>query len=74
LWAKDDVPGWEKLASTSTVTIGAAKDGGIWCSACKKGFSKETVYEPYNKAQKSLAGQAISAGTARLTTIVAEDA
>jgi splicing factor 3A subunit 3 len=52
LWAKDEVPGWEKVAPASAATNGAATDEGIWCSACKKGFSKETVYEAHLSGKK----------------------
>jgi splicing factor 3A subunit 3 len=52
LWAKDEVPGWEKVAPASGATNGAATDEGIWCSACKKGFSKETVYEAHLSGKK----------------------
>jgi splicing factor 3A subunit 3 len=50
LWAKDEVPGWEKNAPAAT--NGEAEGEGIWCTACKKGFSKETVYEAHLTGKK----------------------
>jgi splicing factor 3A subunit 3 len=53
LWAKDEVPGWEKITPASaTAANGDAQGEGIWCSACKKGFSKETVYEAHLTGKK----------------------
>lgn len=51
LWEKDQVPGWEKVVP-STSAEGEAQGEGIWCSACKKGFSKETVYESHLTGKK----------------------
>ncbi|EOA84089.1 Pre-mRNA-splicing factor sap61 [Exserohilum turcicum] len=50
LWEKDQVPGWEKVAPAAA--DGEAQGEGIWCSACKKGFSKETVYEAHLTGKK----------------------
>ncbi|KAH7071267.1 hypothetical protein BKA63DRAFT_568407 [Paraphoma chrysanthemicola] len=52
LWAKDEVPGWEKITAESAPTNGEAPGEGIWCSACKKGFAKETVYESHLTGKK----------------------
>jgi splicing factor 3A subunit 3 len=52
LWEKDEVPGWEKKTSASAPVNGEAQGEGIWCSACKKGFSKETVYEAHLSGKK----------------------
>lgn len=52
LWEKDEVPGWEKNAPQSAAPDGDAPGEGIWCSACKKGFSKETVYEAHLTGKK----------------------
>ncbi|KAH7413737.1 hypothetical protein DE146DRAFT_626867 [Phaeosphaeria sp. MPI-PUGE-AT-0046c] len=72
LWAKDEVPGWEKITPASaTATNGDVQGEGIWCSACKKGFSKETVYEAHltgkkhKKAIQESAGAASENSTAR---------
>lgn len=54
LWEKDEVPGWEKNTSGSALapTTGESQGESIWCSACKKGFSKETVYEAHLAGKK----------------------
>lgn len=52
LWTKDELPGWEQNARTSAPTNGDVQGEGIWCSACKKGFSKETVFEAHLTGKK----------------------
>ncbi|KAJ4377309.1 Pre-mRNA-splicing factor sap61 [Neocucurbitaria cava] len=52
LWEKDEVLGWEKKAPSSAPVNGEAQGEGIWCSACSKGFSKETVYEAHLTGKK----------------------
>ncbi|KAI2488365.1 Splicing factor [Pyrenophora tritici-repentis] len=52
LWAKDEVPGWEKDNAESATANGEAQGEGIWCAACKKGFSKETVFENHLMGKK----------------------
>ncbi|CAI6291168.1 unnamed protein product [Periconia digitata] len=53
LWSKDELPGWEKnAAQTAPVEGEAPPSEGIWCSACKRGFSKETVYEAHLAGKK----------------------
>ncbi|EUC46212.1 hypothetical protein COCMIDRAFT_25755 [Bipolaris oryzae ATCC 44560] len=51
LWENDQVPGWEKGTPAASADS-EAKGEGIWCSACKKGFSKETVYEAHLTGKK----------------------
>ncbi|KAF2685069.1 splicesome-associated protein [Lentithecium fluviatile CBS 122367] len=52
LWEKEEVPGWEKNASRNGLVEDDAPGEGIWCSACKKGFAKETVYEAHLMGKK----------------------
>jgi splicing factor 3A subunit 3 len=52
LWEKEEVPGWEKSATQIGPSGGEAPGEGIWCSACKKGFTKETVYEAHLTGKK----------------------
>lgn len=52
LWEKDEVLGWEKNTLASAPTAGEPQGEGIWCSACKKGFTKETVYEAHLTGKK----------------------
>lgn len=51
-WEKDQIPGWEKTASSSAPTSADAPGGGIWCAACQKGFTKETVFEAHLTGKK----------------------
>ncbi len=52
LWEKDEISGWEKNASSGAQGSDDAPSEGIWCSACKKSFSKETVYEAHLTGKK----------------------
>lgn len=52
LWEKDEIPGWEKAAPQNGASGGDAMDEGIYCSACKKGFAKESVYEAHLTGKK----------------------
>ena len=52
LWAKDQVPGWEKDAAPQGATDDVTKEEGIHCSACQKTFAKETVYEAHLAGKK----------------------
>jgi splicing factor 3A subunit 3 len=50
LWSQDQIPGWEKNAPMSK--NGEAQGVGIWCAACQKGFTKETVFEAHLSGKK----------------------
>ncbi|KAF2125572.1 splicesome-associated protein [Dothidotthia symphoricarpi CBS 119687] len=52
LWKAEEVPGWEKNDPAAVPTNGDAPGEGIWCTACKKSFSKETVYESHLTGKK----------------------
>ncbi|KAF2021203.1 hypothetical protein BU24DRAFT_361813 [Aaosphaeria arxii CBS 175.79] len=53
LWEKEEVPGWEKNASQNgAVEHSNTGSDGLWCSACKKSFSNENVYENHLKGKK----------------------
>lgn len=48
LWEQNKIEGWE-----STKQNGKAESGeGIWCSACQKLYSKQTVYDAHLKSKK----------------------
>ncbi|ORY19142.1 hypothetical protein BCR34DRAFT_552625 [Clohesyomyces aquaticus] len=52
-WEHDEVPGWEQGAAKTLVATQAAPEGeGIWCSACQRGFPKESVYEGHLSGKK----------------------
>lgn len=52
LWAKEEVPGWEKNVQQAAPTEGDQPNEGIWCSACQRSFAKETVYEAHLTGRK----------------------
>lgn len=56
LWDKDEVPGWEKDAPQSATAAPTASasggEGGLWCSACKRSFATENVYEGHLSGKK----------------------
>ncbi|OAL43168.1 splicesome-associated protein [Pyrenochaeta sp. DS3sAY3a] len=52
LWDKGEVPGWEQDAPANAPANSDAPAEGIWCSACKKSFAKETVYEAHLTGRK----------------------
>lgn len=74
-WAKDEVPGWEKNAQQSGPAGGDVSGDGIYCSACKKGFAKETVYESHltGKKHKKAAKELESGGLETTTKGVSAD-
>ncbi|KAJ4352914.1 Pre-mRNA-splicing factor sap61 [Ascochyta clinopodiicola] len=51
-WEKDQIPGWEKNVPSSAPIDGNAPSEGIWCAACQKGFTKETVFEAHLTGKK----------------------
>lgn len=58
LWEKHEVPGWGKDAAKSAAADEAAASEGIWCSACKKGFKSEGLYENHLTGKKHKRAQA----------------
>jgi splicing factor 3A subunit 3 len=51
LWEKDEIPGWEKGVQPAMAN-GDAPSEGIWCAACQKSFTKETVFEAHLSGKK----------------------
>ncbi|GAA6027072.1 hypothetical protein JCM8097_006089 [Rhodosporidiobolus ruineniae] len=50
-WEAGEVPGWSKQAEESEVK----KEGeGIWCAACQKSFTKDSVYQAHLKGKKHI--------------------
>jgi splicing factor 3A subunit 3 len=64
LWEKDEIPGWEKEAPKATAPEEGPTGDGIWCTACKKSFATEAVYENHLSGKKHKKAQAqLSEGT-----------
>ena len=58
-WEKDEVPGWQ-LKKRDDTTMGGT-DENIWCQDCKKGFTKQSVFDAHlsgKKHQKAAAARA----------------
>jgi len=52
-WEGGEIVDWEESSGkTQAVSNGAA--GGIWCSACQKNYSKQTVYDAHLTSKKHL--------------------
>ncbi|KAG0140244.1 hypothetical protein CROQUDRAFT_665461 [Cronartium quercuum f. sp. fusiforme G11] len=51
-WTTGAVSGWEDLTAPATATTG--EPAGIWCAACSKLYSKETVYNAHLQSKKHL--------------------
>ncbi|KAF8897746.1 hypothetical protein BD779DRAFT_1432102 [Infundibulicybe gibba] len=52
-WEAQEISGWDEIASKSKATNGDA-ELGIWCSACQKQYSKQTVYDAHLKSKKHI--------------------
>ncbi|GBE79964.1 hypothetical protein BKA93DRAFT_816730 [Sparassis latifolia] len=61
-WDADEIEGWEESRQSKPTTNGNNAEG-IWCSACQKMYSKQTVYDAHltsKKHVKATAKQATS--------------
>lgn len=69
LWAKDEVPGWEKDAPASVGPVASTSSDGTWCAACQKQFSNPNVYEQHLSGKKhKKAAQQLEANSGGNTT------
>ncbi|PWY97986.1 hypothetical protein BCV70DRAFT_202473 [Testicularia cyperi] len=66
-WQQGQVAGWEEKGEEISSSLGkskaihpapggngAAQDQGIWCEACRRYYSKQTVYDAHLKSPKHL--------------------
>ncbi|KAM6496038.1 protein of unknown function (DUF3449) domain containing protein [Amanita muscaria] len=51
-WEANEIPDWEDDNTGKAQPNGA--DSGIWCSACKKYYSKQTVYDAHLTSKKHI--------------------
>ncbi|PFH51384.1 hypothetical protein AMATHDRAFT_142586 [Amanita thiersii Skay4041] len=49
-WETKEIAGWEEISTSKHQTNGA--EAGIWCSACQKHYSKQTVYDAHLTSKK----------------------
>ncbi|KII94923.1 hypothetical protein PLICRDRAFT_47923 [Plicaturopsis crispa FD-325 SS-3] len=62
-WEAGELKGWED--NTAKIANGTGTAEGIWCSACQKNYSKQTVYDAHltsKKHVKAIARQAAGDG------------
>ncbi|PPQ77424.1 hypothetical protein CVT25_011006 [Psilocybe cyanescens] len=52
-WEAHELPGWEDASEFKSQANGD-KNAGIWCSACQKHYSKQTVYDAHLTAKKHI--------------------
>ncbi|CAG8510432.1 3533_t:CDS:2 [Racocetra fulgida] len=46
-WESGKFPGWERQ-------IGSDEDNGLFCAACRKGYTKQTVFDAHLKSKKHI--------------------
>ncbi|EGG00135.1 uncharacterized protein MELLADRAFT_50494 [Melampsora larici-populina 98AG31] len=51
-WAAGEIQGWEDPTTTTAGT--SAEASAIWCAACSKHYSKETVYNAHLQSKKHI--------------------
>ncbi|KAF8592644.1 RNA splicing factor PRP9 [Ramaria rubella] len=51
LWEQGKIDGWDPVKPRSN---GASAIDGIWCSACQKQYSKQTVYDAHLKSKRHI--------------------
>ncbi|KAF8204787.1 RNA splicing factor PRP9 [Pholiota molesta] len=52
-WDANEISGWEDLAEAKNQANGS-ENGGIWCNACQKLYSKQTVYDAHLTSKKHI--------------------
>ncbi|KAF9478160.1 hypothetical protein BDN70DRAFT_880316 [Pholiota conissans] len=52
-WDANEIRGWEDVIESKNLENGT-ENGGIWCSACQKHYSKQTVYDAHLTSKKHI--------------------
>ncbi|KAF8913757.1 hypothetical protein CPB84DRAFT_1669479 [Gymnopilus junonius] len=52
-WEAHEIPGWEDPPDSKSQANGT-ESSGIWCSACQKHYSKQTVYDAHLTSKKHI--------------------
>ncbi|KAF7964977.1 hypothetical protein HWV62_23040 [Athelia sp. TMB] len=60
-WEAGEISGWETAKPKVQVSNGEA--GGIWCAACQKNYSKQTVYDAHLTSKKHIKATAKQAAS-----------
>ncbi|KAH9939987.1 RNA splicing factor PRP9 [Amylocystis lapponica] len=51
-WEAGEIEGWEESRQGKAATNGNGTGEGIWCAACQKMYSKQTVYDAHLTSKK----------------------
>ncbi|THH12237.1 hypothetical protein EW145_g128 [Phellinidium pouzarii] len=63
LWTDGKIPGWSDPQSEDARASGNVEGKGIWCNACQKHYSKQTVYDAHLTSKKHVKAAARQAMT-----------
>ncbi|KAJ7228452.1 hypothetical protein GGX14DRAFT_612933 [Mycena pura] len=55
-WENGEIVGWEE--NVPKAQANGKESGGIWCSACQRSYTKQTVYQAHLNSPKHLKAQA----------------
>ncbi|KAJ7752738.1 hypothetical protein DFH07DRAFT_921585 [Mycena maculata] len=60
-WESGEMKGWEEIVPKAPAN--GKESGGIWCSACQKNYSKQTVYDAHLTSKKHIKAEAKQAAS-----------
>ncbi|KAJ6598839.1 hypothetical protein DFH09DRAFT_16394 [Mycena vulgaris] len=60
-WEDGEIKGWEE--NVPKAPANGKESGGIWCSACQKNYSKQTVYDAHLTSKKHIKAEAKQAAS-----------
>ncbi|KAK7061870.1 RNA splicing factor PRP9 [Favolaschia claudopus] len=55
-WEADEIKGWEE--NTPKAPANGKESDGIWCAACQKNYTKQTVYDAHLTSKKHIKAEA----------------
>ncbi|EJD53565.1 RNA splicing factor PRP9 [Auricularia subglabra TFB-10046 SS5] len=58
LWDAGQCGDWQKFPTADSTNPNGEGQGGIWCAACQKSYSKQTVYDAHLTSKKHLKAEA----------------
>ncbi|KAJ7180324.1 hypothetical protein C8R43DRAFT_972612 [Mycena crocata] len=60
-WENGEITGWEEIVPKAQAN--GKESGGIWCAACQKNYSKQTVYDAHLTSKKHIKAEAKQAAS-----------
>ncbi|KAI0040079.1 hypothetical protein FA95DRAFT_1503340 [Auriscalpium vulgare] len=57
-WEAGEIDGWKEASSSKSQANGNGSADGIWCSACQRMYSKQTVYDAHLTSKKHIKASA----------------